>query len=524
MKRNLKIQIGLRLLFASLILFISQGSMAGFVVAMFGMFMPAWKAQMNKLATGLAEADEKALLDKITKEVQNVVKESQKENVSKEALETRVKSLNEEIAKLTNEAMAELKKRVDEMAKANEGLMQELAKSQKANSELNDSVNKQGLELKKLLEKGTGKSKEERKTFREALKDAFMGEHKDRILTEIKDTESKDPRLSIKTFFEKNGDKSITPVMTIDKSPVDMLESAIINANVNTVRMTELDPQRVGIPLTIYPHVIDVFPTKNLSKKFMSLLVAYSYEDGAGTKTEGSAPSQSSFLLKTVEFVSAVIATYATLSDETLDDLEEVLDELSIVMPDKIKDNIDTQILGSSGNDTTTIKGILAAGKNTAYDSTPFLDSYDSASIIDVISSAKLQAELAGMMPSHVYLSPGQVDIIAAQKNTFDDSRNDRRVAFDLIGRVIAVCGLRVIQSPKINSSNDELLVIDMRQPIIGVRKQMTMEIGYNGTDFVEGQKTVVIKVRLAFGVRNALGIVYVSNVHNAIADITVGS
>ena len=53
------------------------------------------------------------------------------------------------------------------------------------------------------------------------------------------------------------------------------------------------------------------------------------------------------------------------------------------------------------------------------------------------------------------------------------------------------------------------MFVAAQPQLLIGKRKEMTLEIGYNGTDFTEGQKTVVVKVRVAFAVRDAAAVVY---------------
>ena len=49
----------------------------------------------------------------------------------------------------------------------------------------------------------------------------------------------------------------------------------------------------------------------------------------------------------------------------------------------------------------------------------------------------------------------------------------------------------------------------------------MTMEIGYNGTDFTEGQKTVVLKTRLAFAVRDEAAVIYCSGLAAAVSAIT---
>jgi hypothetical protein len=82
---------------------------------------------------------------------------------------------------------------------------------------------------------------------------------------------------------------------------------------------------------------------------------------------------------------------------------------------------------------------------------------------------------------------------------------------FDVIGNPVSVCGLRLITSTEI--AQNALVVLDNKQVWIGRRKDMTMEIGHNGTDLTEGQKTVVIKIRVAFGVRDKAAVIYVSDI-----------
>jgi len=61
---------------------------------------------------------------------------------------------------------------------------------------------------------------------------------------------------------------------------------------------------------------------------------------------------------------------------------------------------------------------------------------------------------------------------------------------------------------------------LDSSKTVIGKRKDMTLEIGYNGTDFTEGQKTVMIKVRVAFAVRDKAGVIYSDGLAAALATI----
>ena len=518
MKRQLKIEIGLRLFIAGLMLFCLNSPVLAGVALLF----PGMYYSPRILATGMTQEEE--LLEKITGQVKKLIADSQKENASKSEIEKAVDKINKEIQSLTDDQKKALKEKCDELAKTNENLQAELAKAQKQISEANETLTKQGADLKKLMDSGIGNKPELNvKSFREVLKAAiFEQNNSQKFLVEKNDTEGK--RVSLKDFFESNPNSKIVikldmPVEQVNKVAVDMTQANIVQSNVSALRLTQLDPQRVGIPLTIYPHVMDVFMTKQIKTTNMALLVVYSYEDGAGTKTEGSASAKSSLLLKTVSFKSFYVATHFVLSDETLDDLDEALDEINIVAPSKILDKIDSKILGSSGDDSSDIAGILTANKKTDFDNTNFLNSIEGANVIDVIACAKRQAEIAKYRPDVVYMNPTDVMFLAAAKNTFEDSRLDRRVTYDAVGNPATVYGLRIIQSEVI--TQNECIVLERAQTMIGRRIEMTMEIGYNGTDLTEGQKTVVLKTRLAFGVRDKAAIVYVDDLAGEVTSIT---
>jgi len=522
MIKGLNVRVGLRLFTAGLILFLFGGSAFGFVLAAVCALFPGWKYVPGVLANGLVEADKKAFLDEITKQVLTTVKEAQKENAKQSDVDKLVKELNDKVASLTNEQMKALDERLQAVAKVNEGLVADLAKS-------NEALNLQGLELKKIKDMAPEEKKAFVTNFKKAIRDAIVKtntEAKEKFLEDCSDNVYGKYK-SFTKFFENNKNARLSfnidfPVEHVNKVAVDMFESNIVQPNVDTLRLTQLDPQRVGIPLTIYPHVLDVFPSKRLTRPTMALLVVYDYQDGAGTKVEGTTSVKSSFLFKTVSFKSFFIATHFVLSDETLDDLEEALDEISIVAPDKILDEIDDQILGSAGDDSSAIAGILTANKNTAFDAVPYLNTVESATIVDVIACAKRQVQKSKYKPNAVYLNPDDVMLLAAAKNSFEDSKSDRRVVFDSIGNPSMVYGLRILQSEEIVAGT--CIVLDVMQTMIGRRRDMTMEIGYNGTDLVEGQKTVVLKIRLAFGVRDKAAVVYVSSISDAIININKSS
>lgn len=424
------------------------------------------------------KTDKELLLD----EIKGLITDSQKENVTEKALNEKIASINKKIEEsLDNAGMAALKESVDKLLKA---------------------TTENAAAIKAVNEKGVPQGKSSAKTFREALEEAFA-EKGGMMLVEKNDDNGK--RLSLKDYFTEKGNKT-TPVLTL--KAVDMLESNIVQSNVANIRLTELDPNRVSIPLTIYPHVMEWMPSKGITRPYMSVLVVYSYSDGAGTKTEGTAPGQSSFLLKTIEFKAFTISTYGTLSDETLDDLPEAMDEIAMVFPSKILDNVDSQILGgAAGDDVSTLKGLAAATKHTDWDGTAYAGTVVGGNMIDLIDLLAFQVRNNKYIPDAVIMNPVERIKLGQLKDLFNNSISDRRITFDTLGRPVFVSGLRIFESTGITA--DTMFVVDSKQLLIGKRKDMTLEIGYNGTDLSEGQKTVVVKVRVAFAVRDAAAVVY---------------
>ena len=437
--------------------------------------------------------------EKLLLEIKGLIADSQKEGVKKSDLDKTIAELNAKIEKLS-------KPEIDALPAAVEKLIAEQAKLTASVNAMNETAQKHEISKPKNLA--------------EALVDAFKESAKSvpNLLTEKVDSEG-NKKLSVSEYFNKLGNKQ-TPELVV-KVGVDMLESTIVQSNVATVRLTDLDPNRVGIPLAVYQHVTDWMPVKGITKKYMSLLVVYSYQDGAATKTQGSAYAKSSFLFKTVEFVSAVIGTLFRVTDESLDDLPEAMDEIARVAPDKVKNNIDYQILGSAGDDTTTIKGLYAASKKTDFDSAGvYSGKVANANKIDVLSMMKDQAETSKYICDTVILNPTDVRLLAAEKDQLDNSKVDRRVVFDALGEPVAICGMLIKRN--VNQTADTVTVLASNMVQIGDRKQMTLEVGYDASDFSTGYKTIRIGVRLAFAVRDPLAVIYCSGLAAAVSAITV--
>jgi HK97 family phage major capsid protein len=299
-----------------------------------------------------------------------------------------------------------------------------------------------------------------------------------------------------------------------------MLGTNIFGNQVGLLRLTELDPNRVGTPLTIYPHAINAFSSKNISRPSMSLMVVHTYWDGTGTKPEGTTSGQSNFSFKTVEFKTFNIATFFGLSDETLDDMDETLDEISVTAPSKILDKIDSKVFADAGDNSTDIRGLFVNGETcTDFVASTYATTVLGANMVDLIAKMKLAISKNKYKANRVCLNPSDVDNIQCLKDQLDNSITDRRLVFNMNGELVKIAGLEIVQSEFITENT--CLVCDSAQVWFGIRKGLTMEIGLNGTDFVEGQKTVRFGTRLALGVKDKAALQYSVNMATDLTTIT---
>lgn len=447
------------------------------------------------------EAAKKALLKDIMEDVKSLIVDSQKESVTKKDVDDKIEVLNKKIEGLDNSSTKELSESLDKMTKKLEDV-------EKASNEQKDIIMNQGLTIKGLKEKGV--KKETPMTLRKSLEESVKN-HPDVKDLLVEKNDDLGTRMSMKDYFTTKGHE-YSPVFEF-KVAVDMFNTNIAGNYVNLINLTELDPQRVNIPLSIYQHVTDYMPLRFINKPTLSLLVAYTYVDGSSTTSEGGTPGQSSVLFKTIEFKAQKIDAYATLGEETLDDFEQALDELAMVMPDKIQDSIDSDVLGTSGDDVTAIKGLRTSDKSTAFVAATYANKVVGANIIDLVGKMKLSCLGNKYKPDAVWLNPTDIDDLSALKDQLDNSIMDRRVKFDNLGNPINIAGC-VIKATT-DMPTDQCVVGQMAKNQLGVRKNMEFQIGLSGDNFRDGERTARISIRIAYAVRDKAAFIW----SNAITD-----
>jgi len=444
---------------------------------------------------------EKELLEKIEKqtseqigaiksEFKELVEKSHDGSITKEELDERLNAISkktEEFESAVNDKLSkDLQKTVDELTQKFE------------------------LEIGALKEEGFNQKPQ---SFRDRLAKAF----EESGYIEEKDTTN--GKTKAFTYFNDKEAKSAPPMEI--KSAVDMTTANIYSTNVEAGSpfYTSYELAPVQIPLNNDMRAMQVFPVSNITTKYMGIIVENTYVDGSATTAEDTAAGKSSVLFETVEFKVFKINTYFHVPEENLDDVDFLLDELGRLAPDKIMTKLDSKILSASGDGSTDIKGLFVSGNYTAFASaTTYADSQEGADIIDVIRKMKLQAEVANYNVNVVGLNPVEIDRIEGLKDLNENSKYNRIVKYDNMGNLVSVAGLRVMKNKQITANT--CFVADVRYQKIGIRKDITMQIGLDSDDLTTGMRTIVFGMRAAYGGKDSGSVIYCADVDTAVSDI----
>ncbi len=445
----------------------------------------------EKELLGKIEAQNKEQIDAIKTEFTSLIEKSNEGTISKEDLDKELKSISEKTEAFT--------------ADVNERIAKELKEAVTGLTEKFD------LEMQSLKEEGFKNNKPE--TFRDKIQKAF---EEAKLVKEI---ETPDGKVKVIDYFKEH-ESHKSPMMVI-KAAVDMTTANIYGSNVElgSPFYTSYELAPVPIPLNNDMRSLQVFPIRNVSTKYMGIIVENTYVDGSATTAENTAAGKSSVLFETQEFKVFKINTYFHIPEENLDDVDFLMDELGRLAPDKILTKADSKILSNAGDNSTDIKGLFVAGNFTAFTgSTTYVNSQQGADIVDVIRKMKLQANVANYNPNVVGMNPQDIDILEGLKDLNENSKFNRAVKYDNMGNVVSVLGLRLMKNKQITANT--MVVLDNSKTAIGIRKDITMQIGLDSDDLTKGMRTIVFGMRLAFGVKDAGAVIYTTDIETSISDI----
>ena len=454
----------------------------------------------------LKKQEEDALLLKVNAEASKA---------AKAAFDT-LKSDYEEIARKASEGLYS-KKEVDEKLTVISDSVKDfdpekLTEFKTALDEINETIKEQGRQINKFT---TPAKNTVRKGFGDIVKQLLIDA--DMIEEYVVDSKISDRKASrIKNYdTATKGGNAIDLKVAIDMtSPLTLAPGS--DPGVNIGFLTDYNMMDVLVNLTKDTHVVNFLPTDPITGQYMGVLIETTYFDGAETKLEADASAKSSLKFITKEFKVFTIATHFRVSLEMLADVDRLASKLNRIAPDKIMSQLDEKVLSDDGNNSTDIEGMYVAGNFTEFDPTVYQDEIVNANIQDLVQKMKLQATLADEDVNAVVLHPSLVDSVEGYKDADSNFLKSRGIVFDDNGNLVRIRGLAVIRNKK-NGTNAATVLWNEASEI-GIREDVNFEIGTDGNDLTEGMRTIVFRMRAAFGVGKPAAIIYEDDVTGAIA------
>ena len=238
------------------------------------------------------------------------------------------------------------------------------------------------------------------------------------------------------------------------------------------------------------PQIIDFIPRFRTTQSAITFMEETTHTDNAVEKAQGVLAGEQAYVFtrrsRTVERIPASIP----VTDEQLDDVAGIEDFLNLVLSQDITRRLDLQCYAGNGT-TPNMAGITdhADIQTQAKGTDP---------VFDAIHKAITKVNVTGR---------GRANVIFLHSNDWQDLVLTRTADGIYIlgnpggGPALRLWGLPVV--PNEASTENTGVVGDTTYTGLYIRQEATVEVGYSGTQFVEGEKTVRATLRAAMVVRS---------------------
>lgn len=238
------------------------------------------------------------------------------------------------------------------------------------------------------------------------------------------------------------------------------------------------------------PQIIDFIPRFRTTQSAITFMEETTHTDNAVEKAQGVLAGEQAYVFtrrsRTVERIPASIP----VTDEQLDDVEGIEDFLNQALGGDITRRLDLQVYAGNGT-TPNLAGITdhADIQTQAKGTDP---------VFDAIHKAITKVNVTGR---------GRANAIFLHTNDWQDIVLTRTAdGVYILGNPGGapnrfLWGLPVV--PNQASTENTGVVGDTTFTALYMRQEVTLEVGYSGTQFVEGEKTVRATLRAAMVVRS---------------------
>jgi HK97 family phage major capsid protein len=246
-----------------------------------------------------------------------------------------------------------------------------------------------------------------------------------------------------------------------------------------------------------------IIPNGSTSSDVVRFVKESGYSNGAAAANEGSTLGQTDFDMTATSVNVEKIGTYLRISEEMLNDTQQLTSYISNRVPAKLLEVEDDQILGGNGS-APNLNGLYNSGTNFDTSSNgAFYQSVDSANEFDVLVAAINQLALSNYKPNYILLNPTDFHKILLLKDSQSRYLKDQVYA----GLQPSFMGVPVIINNEVNSGS--FLVGDFNSCQLWIRENLSVSFHReDGTNIRDGFVTVRCQERVALATYLPLGII----------------
>jgi HK97 family phage major capsid protein len=355
---------------------------------------------------------------------------------------------SQELEALTNVELDQYKADL----KAHETDLQKSVITEEVKTQLEKAKEDLGKEISAQLAEMKNKSKEQPKTFYEALKEA-IDKNRDALLA-LKDN----PNGNVK--------------LEVNKAVVDM---TFATNSTGRVGRSEIDPTMYGKvyrPRTI-SEIISITPT---NARHFTFINKTGYEGAPAMTAEGVIKPVGDWNLVETVVNPKKVAFIVTVSKEMLDDIDNMASDVMMDIQDQILDVMENQWLNGDGT-ADNISGIV--DNATPYAAGPFALAVDFANNKDVLRTAIDQVRRNNFYPNYIVISTSDAAAMDLEK----EETSGQYLLPPFVGSDgLTIKGIPVIESNYVAAG--KFFVGDFTKYKGKVREGLTIDTGYKTGDW----------------------------------------
>ncbi len=313
-------------------------------------------------------------------------------------------------------------------------------------------------------------------------------------MKQLSKSEAKEANVTVKEKLEENADALKSLASGSSRENVRFTVKAVGDMSLATnttgqIPQADRNPM-IGDVKERMVTLLDVVTTGSIGSNVKEWVYVTGEEGAAGSTAEGAIKNQIDFDLVVGSNKVEKITAYIVATDEMLEDVEGITSLIQNKLTTKVRLALEQGVYDGDGispnlEGIVTVAPVFAAGT--------FAATVDNANEVDVLAVAQNQIELANCpMPTAIFMNPSDVTSLLLQKVSSTDKRYIERL--QLIAGTLSFDGVPVIKSTMVTAG--EFLMGDFTKANVDYKKGFTVEIGYNGDNFVKNFKTIRGEVR----------------------------